>query len=1180
LARCSVLIIAAMALPVDAATPAIGVAAPACRCQAAADYDPAVSSDYIATGDLNGDGKLDVVTAGFFESRVSVLLNDGHGGFLPAAQYDAGSTTWALAVGDFNGDGKLDLVTSMAILLGNGDGSFQPPIDYWSPPGSVAGFLAVSDFNGDGKLDLAVSSYEMGSLFILIGNGDGTFQTTLENTLSGHPSALAVADFDQDGKPDLAVGNAVGISPSGHVSILLGNGDGTFRAGVERAADPQVVATGDFNGDGNPDLFMFAASSGKSILLGKGNGDFQAPVPIAALIGGDLTSLVVGDLNGDGSDDLATADVLFNAVHVYLANGDGTFRPAVSYAAGDGPWSLAVGDFDGDGQPDVAVANSGSASAPNLGFSSVSILLGSGNGTFWGAVSYPVGYDPLSVAAGDFNGDGRTDLAVTHYSSQTLSILLARADGTFPPAVNYPLPDRPFSTVPVEVRDLNGDGKLDLVLGTGRFLILLGNGDGTFRAPVAYDAGNGTTGIAVGDVNRDGHPDLVAVAARYDDVDGLVDGLAVLLGNGDGTLQAPTRYRIAPGTTSVAIGDFDGDGNPDLALSGQGVAILRGTGNGSFPYAAIAVTAASVRSIRVADLDADGRADLILGRYYTVEILLGNGNGTFQPAVDYSGPQGNPPGAVAVGDFNHDGIADLAVALIYSGRVWILLGNGNGTFQPGITHGVGYYPASIAVGDFNGDGTPDLAVANAGSHDVSILLNICKLVPDATVTSSRNPSLLGEAVTFTANLTRAGGGGAPSGLVTFKAGAMALGTVPLAGGSATLTSSSLSGGHQMVRVVYGGDGAFTGVTSAPLDQIVNPADLSISNTDGQATAVPGSPITYTIVVSNTGPNPATGVTVTDAAPAAIANVTWTCVGSGGGTCVAGGAGSIVDTVNLPVGATATYTLTGTVAVSAPSPLSNTATVMAPSNLGDTNLANNTATDVDMVPFDCASAMVVVADGRLTQGLMPPSGTLRFGASIRIGGSYSVEFRNDTGSNTPPGTLTAFTADDRCTGNSTRIVEDTSGIDPAGTNGIARARFQAAGDERYFRGILVNGSGSPIPFTFSLSDTTMYSAAWSTNGSFDTYYSLLNTTGAGLVATLTLFDTAGATVATIPLSIPAGRTASANTSSLSVTRGKTGTARLTHDGPPGAIVAEAAIANFTISPAYVQPVKLQAVREAR
>jgi hypothetical protein len=245
---------------------------------------------------------------------------------------------------------------------------------------------------------------------------------------------------------------------------------------------------------------------------------------------------------------------------------------------------------------------------------------------------------------------------------------------------------------------------------------------------------------------------------------------------------------------------------------------------------------------------------------------------------------------------------------------------------------------------------------------------------------------------------------------------------------------------------------------------------------------------------------------------------------------------------------------------------------------DTNPANDSATDEDVLL--CFSETVVVPDGRVTTSVIGAGATAWYEASLKAGSSYSVEFGNTTESGPPPGTLTMFSGSDGCSQTSTLSVRDTTAIDPSGSTGVVRMSFTATGMGTFFRARLVNGFGSPIPMTFTWSDTTMYSPAWTTNGSFDTFYSFQNTTSATIAGTLTLFGTTGAVLGTLDLSVPAGQTVTTNTSALGMTRNRTGTARLTHDGSPGSIVAEAAIANFTISPAYVQPVKFQAVREAR
>ena len=260
----------------------------------------------------------------------------------------------------------------------------------------------------------------------------------------------------------------------------------------------------------------------------------------------------------------------------------------------------------------------------------------------------------------------------------------------------------------------------------------------------------------------------------------------------------------------------------------------------------------------------------------------------------------------------------------------------------------------------------------------------------------------------------------------------------------------------------------------------------------------------------------------------------------------------------------------------PGPKSATANVNSDADSGTNSVA---LTCTGTAPAtSCLGDAISVPDGRVVESFIPDGATAWLGASLRIGGSYSVELRSGTGAGTPL-TTTFYSGDDGCGGTSTLATTNTAGIDPAGGPGAVRVSFTAAGAQTHFRARLDNATGADVEFTFSWSETTMFSPAWSDNGAFDTFYSFLNTTGATIDGTLELVDPAGGTLASASLSIPAGQTAATNTASLGVARNRTGTARFTHDGPPGALVAEAAIAYFAISPAYVQPVKFEAVRQA-
>ncbi len=464
-----------------------------------------------------------------------------------------------------------------------------------------------------------------------------------------------------------------------------------------------------------------------------------------------------------------------------------SFGPGAVYPSATGG-SIAVGDFDGDGRADLAIASS----SPDT----VSIRLGNGDGTFQAPVDYPTG-GSAGIVIGDFNGDGKADLAVAEIEPYgggpsvggAIRIFLGNGDGTFQPGVDYAAG---MFTVSVAIGDFNGDGIADLAAvnrNDDTVSILLGNGDGTFQQRINYPTGESPYSIVVGDFNNDGKPDLA--------VQNLVCSLNVFLSNGDGSFQPKISYPICG--ASVITADFDGDGNTDLAISNSGVT-----------------------------------------------VYLGNGKGGFQSVWSYD-TEDYQPLSVEVCDCNDDGKLDLAFATS-SGGGTLLPGNGDGTFQPpkNVTKGDN---STVAIGDFNGDGQADLVLA--GHSGMSIYLGRIGRASSTILSSSPNPSVYTSSVLLTARVSPA----TTAGTVTFYDGATSLGTSSLTDDQAVLTTKQLKPGLHTLTAVYSGDAVYFSSTSPAIMQTVSPAPSTIILSSSTNPAYSGGSV---ILIASVAPAEATG----------------------------------------------------------------------------------------------------------------------------------------------------------------------------------------------------------------------------------------------------------------------------------------------------------------------------------
>ena len=653
--------------------------------------------------DFNNDGLPDLAVGNQYTSDVSVLLGRPNGTFGRFRGFPAGNGVAEIAAGDFNKDGRLDLAITDAfgavnILLGNGDGTFAAPASiplHYNPQG-----IKTADLNGGGNLDLVIAiegadEFGEGELAVLLGNGDGSFRSPVYYPAGQNAMSVALADLNGDGKLDAAVADE-NCCAQNSLSVLLGNGDGTFRRAVSSiTGTASDVAAGDLNGDGKIDLVLAGEFGGfVRVALGNGDGTFQPatvyPTPDSAL------KVKLADLNGDGSLDIAVGGS--SGVDVLLGKGDGSFRAATAY--GVGSQFVALGDFNNDGVIDAAAGGS----------SFVGVAFGSPDGSFAAAREYSIKTLLRDLVSGDFNGDNIDDIVVTRQPpSNTMQVLLGDGHGGLIDGAAFSNITQAF----LIAGDFNGDSKLDLsASGDGAdIFIYLGNGDGTFQAPKRTALSDPNFQVT-GDFNGDGKLDL-AVSNTFS------DKISVLLGHGDGFFDPPVRYQSGNTPQGIVTADFNLDGRLDLAVANTfsgTVGIYLGNGDGTF-QAATTVPVSDPIYMKEGDFNGDGKPDIVVSAGTETVLLLGNGDGTFQS------PQFilDVEGSIAVADVNNDGNLDVAVS--DSGLAYVALGNGDGTFGPAHPFFIGtLLSTQLVFANLNHSHHPDLVVSDGSDH-VSVLVS-------------------------------------------------------------------------------------------------------------------------------------------------------------------------------------------------------------------------------------------------------------------------------------------------------------------------------------------------------------------------------------------------------------------------------------------------------------------------
>ncbi|WP_353063690.1 FG-GAP-like repeat-containing protein [Tunturibacter psychrotolerans] len=614
-----------------------------------------------------------------------------------------------------------------------------------------------------------------------------------------NPQSVAVADFNGDGKADLAISVYSIFSSRSVVSILLGNGDGTFTTAPAvpvTGMNAGSIVAGDFNGDGKPDFVItLPDNNALLVMLGNGDGTFTQGQKITDA---DIPFFVTtGDFNADGKADLAVANPSGRNVTVLLGNGDGTFTTVSTPALSGVPVSIAVGDFNGDGNADLAVADEES--------NTVTVLLGKGDGTFTETASSPAtGSDPLSIVTGDFNGDGNADLAVANGDNDSVTILLGVGDGTFTPGAAMPATGSlPYS---VAVGDFNGDGKADLAtsnVGSNTATVFLGNGDGTFTMAASPPAGSDPLFAAVGDFNGDGFADLVAINNNTNSATVLLSQLT--------EMATATVSGVSPLGTGphAVVASYPGDVNYSASVSGT--------------TTLTAQTAMTTLSLTANPTNATYGGQVVLTAIVSPPLVQGlNATGTI---TFYSGSTSLGTATLS------SGVATLNVTSLAVGADSIT--------------------ASYA-GDTN----------FAGATSSSIRVTITAPLPASTTLSlSANPTNAapGGQVILTATLSPSRVQGlSATGAVTFYNGSTSLGTATLSSGAATLNVTSLPVGADSITASYAGDANFASATSsstnvtviAPIAPIAR--DFSIAINPSALTVGQGSTGNVVLTIAPTG----------------------------------------------------------------------------------------------------------------------------------------------------------------------------------------------------------------------------------------------------------------------------------------------------------------------------------------
>ncbi|CAF4049614.1 unnamed protein product, partial [Rotaria sordida] len=534
----------------------------------------------LIAGDFNNDHRMDIAVANVGTHNIGVFLGLGNGVFTGQTTFSTGpSRPWAITVGDFNNDNKLDIAianygtNNIGVILGYGNGNFSSPTTFSTGYDSLPLSIAVGDFDNDNKLDIAVVNNVTNNVGIFLGHGNGSFEdqmifTTVQYSTGDYsqPSSVVIDDFNNDDKLDIAVANTNGSN----LGIFIGYGDGKFSTQMTYPtgsnSNPRSITVGDFNGDGQLDIAIVNERDRNiGVFLQYRNGTFMPQETYLDTSYYVPFSIISCDFDNDDRLDIAVAYRYINEITVLFGHGDGNFSHGMIFTMYSQyqPFSITVGDFNNDDRFDIAVANELYWYNNNVG-----VFLNYGNRTFSDQISNPTefGSYPRAVTVGDFNNDGKLDIAVANFQKPTIGIFIGNGDGNFSSPVIYAIAGE-ASPISLTACDFNNDSKLDIVVansGLSNVAVFLGKSNGTFSSPQYYSTGNNSRpySVATGDLNNDNRLDIVVANSGSNNI-GIFLGLEVITF----TRKATYSTGLSMHPEYVAVYDLNNDTQLDIVVA-------------------------------------------------------------------------------------------------------------------------------------------------------------------------------------------------------------------------------------------------------------------------------------------------------------------------------------------------------------------------------------------------------------------------------------------------------------------------------------------------------------------------------------------------------------------------------------------------------------------------------------